>query len=307
MLRRCLLVLAMVTSAIVWSSGPALACPPGSVPSPDPELGVICIPASDPGDPGSPPDPAPENPGGGGPTTCHKASGEEVPCSNADGVWWPEQECYARQLDLPMTHPAWRGHTDGTLWLCTVNTGPNTGSSQYIWLPPGAGVPGAAPDPGELAKTAMGQLRLETAQVHTAPQHPARTIVRVENWMWVPESQWATLTKTVTAGGTSVTVTAEPERILWDMGPETKTCYAPGREWRDGMTDAAKTNCGYAYEVTSHFEPGGVFELSATIQYRVDWVCSGACTSGSGSLGLVDAPAGTGTLRVLQRQTVVVR
>jgi hypothetical protein len=35
-------------------------------------------------------------------------------------------------------------------------------------------------------------------------------------------------------------------------------------------------------------------------------VCSGTCTRSAGSLGMVDAPAGTGAMRVLQRQTVVV-
>jgi len=73
------------------------------------------------------------------------------------------------------------------------------------------------------------------------------------------------------------------------------------------MTDAATTTCGYAYTVTSTSEPDGVFALSARIQYEVDWVCSGSCTSDAGTLGLVDAPAGAGALRVLQRQTVVVR
>ena len=107
-------------------------------------------------------------------------------------------------------------------------------------------------------------------------------------------------------GDTSVKVTATPDRVLWDMGLATKTCYDPGRAWRKGMTDAAKTTCGYTYRVTSESEPGVVFELEARIAYQVRWVCSGACTSTSGTLGLVDAPAGTGAMRVLQRQTVVV-
>ena len=125
--------------------------------------------------------------------------------------------------------------------------------------------------------------------------------------MWVPRSQWATLSKTVTAGGTSVTVTARPERVTWSTGAGSKVCYDAGRAWSAGMTDAARTSCGYTYRVTSESVPDGEFVLSAAIGYQVDWVCMGTCTTSSGSLGLITAPAGTGRLRVLQRQTVVVQ
>lgn len=73
------------------------------------------------------------------------------------------------------------------------------------------------------------------------------------------------------------------------------------------MTDAASTDCGYTYTVTSDSQPGQVFAVSGRIAYQVDWTCAGACTSHAGTLGLVNGPAGVGRLRVLQRQTVVVR
>jgi hypothetical protein len=72
------------------------------------------------------------------------------------------------------------------------------------------------------------------------------------------------------------------------------------------MSDVATTTCGYTYETTSTDQPDGRFAISATIRYQVTWTCTGACPTASGDLGLVDAPAGSSTLRVLQRQTVVV-
>jgi hypothetical protein len=173
------------------------------------------------------------------------------------------------------------------------------------WVPPGAAP--APADPGELAQQAVGQLRLATAEIQTAPQTPDHSYVGVENWLWVPRSQWTTLTKTVSVGGTSVTVTARPDRVVWEMGTAPTTCYSPGRAWRPGMTDAAETTCGYTYSVTSGSQPGDAFDLAAQIHYQVDWTCAGTCTSDTGSLGLVEAPAGTGSLQVLQRQTVVVQ
>jgi hypothetical protein len=220
------------------------------------------------------------------------------------GTWWSGHQCYAAPYNAPPGDPAWQGHTDGSLWQCSncVSGAPATCRVQILWL-----ALGNASDPGRLARTAVGLLPLVRADVHTAPQAPEHTYVGVENWLWVPRTQWVTLSKTVTAGGTSVTVTAMPRQVVWDMGPGSIRCYAPGTVWRREMTDAARTSCSYTYAATSDSEPNGEFAIAATIRYQVDWICAGACSTGSGSLGLVDAPAGGGAMRVLQRQTVVVQ
>ena len=245
--------------------------------------------------------------GGSRPAGCFKTGGASVPCSTHLGVWSGGNQCYAAPYNAPAGSPAWQGHSTGSLSLCSecANAGrANTCDAQVLWAAPGQAI--GPPDPGRLASEALGLLRLQTAQVHTAPQAPAHTYVGVENWMWVPRAQWATLTKSVTAGATQVTVSAAPTRVLWDMGPGSRPCYGPGVPWRVGMTDAAHTNCSFTYDTTSDAEPGRRFAVSATISYDVTWVCRGACTQQSGTLGAVDAPAGTGVLTVLQRQTVVV-
>ena len=72
------------------------------------------------------------------------------------------------------------------------------------------------------------------------------------------------------------------------------------------MADDAATTCSVTYETSSEDEQKGRFAISATIGYKVTWTCAGSCSPSSGDLGLVNAPAGLGSLRVLQRQTVVV-
>ena len=148
---------------------------------------------------------------------------------------------------------------------------------------------------------------LAKAEVRTAPEAPAATYIGVENWLWIPDGQWATLHKSVTAGATTVTVTAAPAEVTWNLGPETITCHGPGQAWVKGMTDAASTTCSVTYQETSVDEPDGSFAISATIRYHVTWACRGACPTTGGDLGLVDAPAGAGSMTVLQRQTVVVQ
>ncbi|WP_310961361.1 hypothetical protein [Nocardioides terrisoli] len=206
--------------------------------------------------------------------------------------------------DLPKSNPYWHGHTDGSLWMCGLAD--DTSPVVVFWIPPG-GAPAAEIDPGALAKHALAVMPLRTAYVQIAPANPDPTYVGVQNWLWLPKPQWATLRKTVSVGGTSVSVTARPTKVLWDMGPQVRTCEGPGRAWHDGMSDAAQTTCSYAYSVTSDGQPGRMFHVTARIGYQVDWTCRGRCARREGTLGVIEAPAGSGRLRVLQRQTVLVQ
>jgi len=282
-------------------------CPPGTDPI-RAGSGVICVVASDPGQPGHPGDPGEPGDGGRAPAACHKSDGTEVPCQTHEGYWWSGYQCYAAPYDAPPGAPAWQGHTDGSLWQCTSCTTAGTSTTcnvQIIWTAPGE-EPGP-PTPEQLAVTALDMMPLVKADVHTAPAPPAATYVGVENWLWVPDSQWMTLSKSVKAGATTVTVTAAPSQIIWNLGPASTTCYGPGKPWVQGMTDSASTTCGYTYQESSGDQPDGRFAITATIRYRVTWSCTGTCPSTGGDLGLVDAPAGAAAMRVLQRQTVVVQ
>jgi hypothetical protein len=71
------------------------------------------------------------------------------------------------------------------------------------------------------------------------------------------------------------------------------------------MTDAATTDCSYAYSHTSDAQPDKQFPVSVLIVYRVDWRCSGICTTRAGSLGEVDSQAAHAVEKVSERQTVV--
>ena len=313
MLRRALgtLAVALALPLIVVVPG-ALAdedspCPPGTNPV-SVGSGTICVVVTDPGDPGEPGDPGDPGDDGQVPVGCYKSDGTEVPCQTGDGYWWSGYQCYAAPYDAPPGTPAWQGHTDGSLWQCTSCMTAGTSSTcnvQIIWTAPGE-EPGP-PTPEELATVALGQLPLAKAKVRTAPEAPAATYIGVENWLWIPENQWATLRKSVTAATTTVTVTAAPAEVTWALGSETTTCHGPGQAWVTGMTDAASTACSYTFKESSFDEPAGSFAITATIRYHVTWACSGTCPSADGDLSLVEAPVGASSMRVLQRQTVVVQ
>ena len=201
-----LLSLAVISAALIVGAGPIAhaggGCPSGTRPV-STTAGAVCVVVHDPGGPGTV-GTAPEKPSQGRsrqPGGCFKSNGQQVPCATDLGVWFGGHQCYAAPYNAPAGSPAWRGHAGGSLSMCTAcATGANARNcnAQVIWVAPGA-APGP-PDPAQMASDAMGVLRLPAARVHTAPQAPAHTYIGVENWLWVPKVQWATLTKSVSSG-----------------------------------------------------------------------------------------------------------
>lgn len=298
-------VVVALAGCVLLPASPAAAgdCPPGTTPQ-DTGQGTVCVPVVDPGDPGSG-DPG-GGPGGGGSATC-TYQGHRLPCVTDQGVWFSSHQCYAQPMNPPP--PAgdsrWGGQdpAEGNVWRCTR---PGV-AIPWLYFFVANGTTPALVDPGELAQSALDSMTLEVPEVHTAPTPPDMTYVNLDTWLWMGESQFRSLRLTVSAGGTSVTVTAVPVSATWAVGDgNTVVCESAGRPWVRGMTDAAKTDCSYTYEKVSDFEPHGKFRITSTLTYQVDWACSGSCLAGAGTLGLVDGLPGTGALRVGERQSVVV-
>lgn len=297
--------IALVTLTSVWldstSATADTQCPEGSELSAD--LGFICIPVTDPGSESQPVgDDQAGGGGSGGPTEC-RSSGVVIPCQYAGGNWNSVRKCYL----VPTTQPppesdVWAGHDpgEGRIYAC-VKPGA-AGNPDLVYVPDGEATP---PDPARLARQALDRLDLTVPSIRMAPAPPAMTYVGLETWLWMPESQWATLKKSVTAGGTTVTVTAEPRRAKWDMGAGATTCHDAGREWIVGqMGDRASTNCGYTYQRVSDFQPNKRFQVTSTITFRATWTCIGDCLADEGSLGEVDGLPGRSTIQVSERQSV---
>lgn len=229
-----------------------------------------------------------------------------IPCTIDGAVWSSGNACYAYQVDRDPDDPAWKGHKDGTLWQCLRDyLGGLTPDSPIWWVGPGKEPAPPVADPAVLAQEALELLRLETAGVNTAPTPPDMTYVNLETWLWIAKAQWQPLSKSVSAGATTVTVTAGPDHVLWDTGDgSSMTCESPGVAWEDWMTSSATTDCQYVY--TTLPPPDSAFPVSATIVYSVDWTCTGVCIRDTGTLGEVDGVTGTQNLRVGERQSVVV-
>ena len=317
------LFVATIVITVAWSglqaptavAGDPPSCPPGTTPAAAGD-GWICVPAVGPGnDGGEQPGGGTEGTsGGGGPATCTgniDANGDgtgdgnqENPCTSDLGVWFSDYGCYANQATLPPDAIEWRDNdpSEGSIWLCN---NPLDGDPLYFFVPSGQSP--MLVDPAVLAQRALDRMQLATPTVHMAPQPPLLTYVGLETWLWMDPGQWDTLSLTVTAGPTSVTVTAEPARATWDLTAGSTTCTSPGRAWVRGMSSSEQTDCSYTFDQVSDSQPEDAFPVTATLTYQVDWVCNGACLTPDGTLGEVDGVPANAAIRVGERQSVVIR
>ena len=282
------------------------SCPPGTEPQQAPGGGVICIPVQEPDDPGEDTPGVPIPGGGGGQRTC-TFHGDKIPCVSELGVWFSSRSCYAQPMDPqpPPEDPKWEGHSpeDGSVWRCMR---PGIQVTWLFFYVPRDFIPGLV-DPGELGREALDSMALATADIHLAPGDGEPTYVHMDTWLWVSGGQYDPLTKTVTAGGTQVTVTAQPIYVWWDLGDGTEmSCNSAGREWKADFDAGAATDCSHVFEKTSMLKPGRMFTVRAAIFYEASWTCSGACLRPAGSLGAVSGVVSTVGVEVRERQSVVV-
>jgi hypothetical protein len=100
----------------------------------------------------------------------------------------------------------------------------------------------------------------------------------------------------------TATVTATPNRVVWDMGDgHSVTCTGPGAPYDSGRpADEQDTDCSYTYERTSAGQPGDRFHGTATVYWTIAFTSN---VGAGGALGEVSQSSNF-TLRVAQAQAL---
>ncbi len=205
----------------------------------------------------------------------------EVPCSDAElGTWSNARACYikAESPPPPLTDAVWSGNTTGSIYRC---------SSSGIWSGPGSYLfwadtaPGVVPDPRVLAQQAVTQMRLRAVEIGMAPDPSPGSVglVGLPIWLWVAspnQSTWGPNTKTVSAGGYSVTATGKVTQVVWSMGDGgTVACTSTGTTYADSFGVSSSPDCGYRYAKQ------GTYTVTATSYWTINW-------SGIGESGVIN-------------------
>lgn len=192
------------------------------------------------------------------------------------------------------------GATPGQ-WVFVSCAGPGAiDPMPAIWLT-NANSP-AAVNPAILAREAFAKLPLASPSIRMAPPVTSEQLVNVSSWLWIAPTDWRSLSATAAAGQVTTTATATPADVVWNMGDgNTVTCAGPGTPY-DPSQPSATTDCSYTWSQSSGSQPGGVYEVTVTVYWRVTWRAAGA--KGGGNLGLVPGPSAHAAVRVAESQAI---
>lgn len=254
----------------------------------DPDLRTcvlrISLPAPDPGPSPGEPGPAPDP---GEPGVCED-DGEEVDCESELGTWYAPYSCYVSLAD-PQPEPGevpWPpGETEGAIYECrTGRDGAGGAMGHLVWLPGAPDVP--PPNPADLAAEAVAAMGLRAITIGVTPLgDPEGGVIGLPMYLWAEDAglqTWGPYTRTASAGGYSVTATAQVDRIEWDMGNgDVVECTTPGTPYDVSFGVEPSPDCGYTYAVA------GEYELTATSFWVVEW--SGMGQSGEITFDVSDS------------------
>lgn len=180
-----------------------------------------------------------------------------------------------------------------------TSTGEEVSFQDGLILQPGAGP--VQMDPRSLAELQVSRLSVAPPGIGTNPDPNRDQVVRVPTWLWVTTA-WAPVSATATAGDVTATVTATPNRVVWEMGDgHSVTCFGPGTRYDQSRPASEQsTDCSYTYQRTSVGQPGERFQASATTFWTVTFTSN---IGPGGSLGEV-SDTSVFTLRVTQAQAL---
>lgn len=180
--------------------------------------------------------------------------------------------------------------------ICTSEDGMLSGT--VVWLP-------ARVDPRQLAQQALERVPLPQPVVRMNPPNGTGAVTNVQTWLWIEPDQWQPVSASASAGNVTVTTTADPERVVFDMGNGDRlSCGGPGTPYDPARPAAEQaTDCAYTYRRSSADRPDGRYTVTATVIYRVRWSASGI--AGGGALAPVSQtsslPLRVGEIQALNR------
>jgi hypothetical protein len=170
-----------------------------------------------------------------------------------------------------------------------------------------AGAPGGPPvDPVALAAQALNRTPLPTPDIGMNPGPGVPQLVNLVTFLWIGNGDWSPRTATATAGSVTSTVTAVPQRAIWDMGNgDSVVCQGPGTAYVPNVPDDQQPDtCRYTYRHPSVGQPDLKFPVSVTVEWDATWTASGA--AGGGDLGVIRRTSTT-SIEVAELQAINIR
>lgn len=205
-----------------------------------------------------------------------------VPCTSEYGYWSNTYRCYIRLLDPqpPAGDPAWEGHEpgDGAVYDCYQ---PQAHLLIHIWADNPPKNSGAGPSPRDVAQLAIDDMALRAIDVGITPEPGANRVglVGMPVWMWAAnpdDHTYGPITATASAGGITITATANVQKVTWQMGDGTTVeCRTAGTPYKAAHGKKSSPDCGHVYTKSSAGQPGGTYTVTATSSWVITWEGAG--------------------------------
>jgi hypothetical protein len=128
--------------------------------------------------------------------------------------------------------------------------------------------------PAEVARLARNQLRLPAPAPAANPA--GIQLVNLPTWLWLT-SGWETVTATASVPGVTITATAHPSAVTWEMGDGALvTCTGPGTPYRATNDPRSPSpDCGHTYRRSSAAQLGGAYPVQVVVHWSVRWAGAG--------------------------------
>lgn len=216
--------------------------------------------------------------GGGGSSECRDGTGALIPCSVGNGWWW-NGNCYVTNIrqEPQAPPPAGSAAEDGAWYYCATSEAFNDVSST-VWVGNNAQ---PRVNPEELARRAVAAMDLDPITVGIVPESgPDRVgLVGLPVWMWAEQpagNNLGPISRSASDGPVTVSLTAQVATVAWDMGDGTKvTCTGKGTPYADHYGKQDSPTCGHRYAKMSTDQPDGVYQVTATSHWVVEWTGGG--------------------------------
>lgn len=143
------------------------------------------------------------------------------------------------------------------------------------------------------AEAARSRANLPVPVVRTAPND--KTYVGLRTGLWV-ENFRSVETPRIGDGDQQVWAVATPKHVIWDLGERTITCNSAG--------SPNSLECSHIYSRSSASKPGGIYKITATIVWGIEWYCVGSdCDANYGTLDDMSMPSAPHPFTVSEIQT----
>ncbi|MGY1583902.1 ATP/GTP-binding protein [Streptomyces sp. MN13] len=192
---------------------------------------------------------------------------------------------------------------DGSVYFRICQTGGPGGTRLVETVVLDEALDAPAIDPVVVAQQAVSKMKLAGPDI-ASPRAAGKYLVGVPMWLWVNKSPstFGPITTSASAGGVTVSATAQVAQIVWQMGDRSKiTCHGAGTPYTASHGKQESPTCGHTYTRTSASEPRGKYTVTATATWTVDWqVVGGGATGQFTELRDSQARVAIGELQVVR-------